>query len=325
VKERDFIAQIRNRFSNRSEYLIQGIGDDCAVFADSTDFCWLVTTDVLVDTVHFVRDWHDPYLLGRKSIAVNLSDIAAMAGQPRFVLISLSIPSHISDSWLELWHSGAESMLQEHGCVLIGGDTSSSSVLTVNVMVIGSARPEKVLYRSGAGIGHDIYVTGPLGSSAAGLELLKRGWKNSKYSELIKAHLDPQPRVKTGEILGDSGLLSAMQDISDGVATDLSHICAESNVGAVLYADKLPYERELIGLCGTMGLDLHDIVLGGGEDYELLFTAESANREKLDRLSRKLARPFFRIGRTVRTPGDVFLEENGLRKNITFGGFEHCP
>jgi len=323
MKERALISKIKSRFLCQSDYLLKGIGDDSAVFADSKDFCWLISTDLLVDDVHFLRGLHDPYLLGRKSIAVNLSDIAAMGAEPRFALVSLAVPPYLLESWLDSWQDGVESMLREHNCLLIGGDTTKGSVITINVVVLGSARPDQVLYRSGAGIGDDIYVTGPLGSSVTGLELLKREEQVSKYPQFTRAHLDPQPQVKTGILLGRSGLVSAMQDISDGVATDMSHICTESEVGAVIYADKLPYEKELKGLCSSFGWNLCDTVLGGGEDYELLFTAAPSNRKALELLAQQQAQTFVRIGKVTPPPVRVMLEENGLSRDITFSGFEH--
>ena len=324
MKERDFIANIRKQFVGQSDLLLKGIGDDCAVFKGAEDLCWMITTDLLVENVHFILEWHDAYLLGRKAVAVNLSDIAAMGGRPRFIAVSLALPSYLSDSWLKRWHDGVASMLLENDCLLIGGDIAGSALLTINIIALGSAHPDTVLYRSGAKTGDDIYVTGPLGSAAAGLEILRRK-KNGdeKLSHYISAHLDPQPQVMTGLALAKSGLVSAMQDISDGVATDLSHICLESQVGAVLSGSMLPYHEDLPKLCETFNISKIDMLLSGGEDYQLIFTADACHREKLATLGLQIQRPFFRIGKITSQAEKITLEENGTFKDITFKGFEH--
>ncbi len=324
MKEREFIANIRKQFVGQSDLLLQGIGDDCAVFKGAEDFCWMISTDLLVENVHFILEWHDAYLLGRKAVAVNLSDIAAMGGKPRFIAVSLALPPYLSDDWLKRWHDGVASMLQENDCLLIGGDIAGSALLTINIIVLGSAHPDTVLYRSGAKPEDDIYVSGALGTAAMGLEILQRKIKvDEKLSQYINAHLDPQPQVMTGLALAESGLVSAMQDISDGVATDLSHICLESQVGAVLSGSLLPFLEELPHLCETLNLSTTDMIVSGGEDYQLIFTAAACNREKLDALGHQLQRPFVRIGKITSAKGEIILEESGLRKDITFKGFEH--
>ncbi len=324
MKERDFIANIRKQFVGQSDLLLKGIGDDCAVFKGAEDLCWMITTDLLVENVHFNLEWHDAYLLGRKAVAVNLSDIAAMGGKPHFIAVSLALPPYLSDSWLKRWHDGVASMLQENHCLLIGGDIAGSALFTINIIALGSAHPDTVLYRSGAKTGDDIYVTGLLGTAAVGLEILQRNKNDDeKLSHFIRAHLDPQPQVMTGLSLAKSGLVSAMQDISDGVATDLSHICRESQVGAVLSDLMLPYHEDLPQLCETLHVSKNDMILSGGEDYQLIFTADARHRDKLAALSHQIQKPFFRIGEITSQAGKITLEENGLIKDINFKGFEH--
>lgn len=326
MREREFIAQMRNRFAQGSEFLIKGIGDDCAVFAGRGDLCWLATTDLLVEDVHFVRKWHDPYLLGRKAVAVNLSDIAAMGGRPRLALLSIALPPSLSEVWLDRWRQGVDGMLGDHDCILMGGDTTTSSVLTINIMVLGTSPAERVLYRSGAKAGDDIYVTGPLGRAAAGLELLRRGVGEDRAAEeYILAHLDPQPQVAAGLALSGSGLVSAMQDISDGIATDISHICGESGVGAVIEAEKLPREEVFERLCLRYGLSAEDLMVAGGEDYELVFTADPGGRRAIEKLGSELGKPFARIGSIIAGRKKVYLQKNGGKTEITYGGFEHAP
>jgi thiamine-monophosphate kinase len=324
VKERDFISNIRAQFVGESDLLFKGIGDDCAVFRGSDDLCWLISTDLLVENVHFVTEWHDAYLLGRKAVAVNLSDIAAMGGRPRFIAVSLALPSYLTDDWLSKWYMGVADILKENDCLLIGGDVAKSALFTINIIALGSAHPDKVLYRNGAKDEDDIYVTGPLGTAAAGLEILQRKIDDEDtYLPFITAHLNPEPQISAGMALAESGLVSAMQDISDGVATDLSHICLESQVGAVVYASELPCCEELPGLCNKLHLSLNDIILSGGEDYQLIFTADVDHREKLAKLGSQLQTSFVRIGKITAQKGRVFLEEDGVSRDITFKGFEH--
>lgn len=324
MNERDLIGKILSQFTDSSDLLLKGIGDDCAVIAESGQLCWLVSTDVLVESVHFVREWHDPYNLGRKSVAVNFSDIAAMGGTPRFILISLVLPNKTPDEWLQKWHDGVKSMLGEFSSVLIGGDVARGAQLTINVTVIGTAHPESVVYRSGAEPDQDIYVTNNLGSSAAGFELLNRGINSrSKFLPLIKAHLDPQPQVKIGSMLAESRLISSMQDISDGIATDLSHICKASDVSAVLDGRKIPIDSLVQEMASEFNVSALDLALYGGEDYQLVFTSDTENRSKIQDITMSTGVPITRVGNTHRGPAKVTLGGDGHQKDITFKGFEH--
>lgn len=323
MQERQLIAKILNRFPQESAELIKGIGDDCAVFGSSPDLCWMTSTDVLVEDVHFVLKWHDAYRLGRKSIAVNLSDIAAMGGRPQFALVSLVLPAHISDPWLERFHAGAADMLENHSCLLIGGDISKGATLTINVMLIGSAHPQKVVYRSGGAEEQDIYVTGYLGAPAAGLQLLKRGDAKPDYDNLIDAHLNPEPQIEIGRALAERGLAMAMQDISDGLATDLSHICSESQIQGVIELETLPYTENFSDFCGEYDSTPEDLALFGGEDYQLVFTAKKCNRDAITALADELDVPLTRVGQTQKGKGCVLLQQNGRVRDISYRGFEH--
>ncbi len=324
MTERDLITAIFNQFTDTSPMLLKGIGDDCAVIAESENLCWLVSTDVLVENVHFVTKWHEAFTLGRKSIAVNLSDIAAMGGTPRFILISLVLPVNIADKWLQEWHDGVKSILDEYSCILIGGDVSRGELFSINVTVIGTAAPALVAYRSGASPDQDIYVTGQLGSSAAGLELLKRGFdSNSEFGPLIQAHLDPCPQIKIGSNLAASCLVTSMQDISDGLATDLSHICKASNVSAVVDADKIPMNAILHGNEEELNLSALDLAIFGGEDYQLVFTSKRGNNTKLQKIAKDSGILITNIGKTCQGPARVTLLDDGRQKDISFKGYEH--
>jgi thiamine-monophosphate kinase len=331
LSERNLIEHIRKNAATSSvNGLIKGIGDDCSVFGKSATGAWLVSTDMLVDGVHFNRKWHPPRLLGRKSIAVNLSDIAAMGGIPRFFLLSVSLPPQLSPEWLFQWLDGVSAMLSEYDCALIGGDTVTGKEMNISVTVLGEQHPSGVIYRTGAGEGDTVYVSGPLGSSAAGLEILKKtgGWDAARiqhtWEVLINSHLDPIPQVRLGQVLCASGCVSAMQDISDGLATDLSHICKESGVSAVIREQRLPSLPVLDEVCQTLQLRRLDCILRGGEDYQLVFCVRRGSEKDLEEYVKKSGDfAIYPIG-TIEKGQGVFLEgENGDRSEITFQGYEH--
>lgn len=330
LSERALINLIRQRQGETAAGLVRGIGDDCAVFEATGSGRWLISVDTLVDGVHFDRRWHPPELLGRKCAAVNLSDIAAMGGVPRFLLLSLCLPVTLEEQWLQDWLSGVRSLLAEYGCTLIGGDTVRGRELVISVTVLGEAEGGRVLYRNGARAGDQIYVSGPLGSAAAGLSLFQ--WQTANptadaaplagWHPLLQAHLNPIPRVALGQFLNQSGMVTAMQDISDGLATDLAHICAESGVGGLVLADHLPALAELSPAADFLGSNLLDWQLKGGEDYELLFTVRAGEEQNLEALALASGFEVYRVGVIREQPG-VFVEKNGLRSEITFQGYEH--
>ncbi len=325
MKELDIIQTTKELFSSTAQGVIKGIGDDCAVFGDMESRCWLISTDLLVENSHFKLEWQSPFTLGRKSIGVNLSDIAAMGGTPRFILLSLVLPKDISERWLDEYRRGVKSILQDHDCHLIGGDTTSGDHLTISVTIIGSTAPELVVYRSGAKVGQDIYVTGPLGSSAIGLELLRKGYREqSEFHELIMAHLDPSPQIKAGLVLAQCRLIGAMQDISDGLSTDLSHICKESGVGALLIEADLPFHPQSVEVCNQHEFDLRSLILHGGEDYQLVFTTDSTNRKMMKQIAQKIGQPFHRVG-SIQKEQKVYLQSvDNTFEDIQFKGFEHA-
>ncbi len=331
LSERALIRLIREKSSTSAPDLIQGIGDDCAVFGSPEAGQWLITTDTLVDHVHFDRHWHPPELLGRKSIAVNLSDIAAMGGRPRFVLLSLCLPPSLASDWLQCWLSGVSAILAEYGCILIGGDTVRGRELVISVTVIGEAACNHILYRSGARPGDIVYVSGPLGSAAAGLALFQRAKKEGtpsgqwpKWQALLDAHLNPAPQVDLGQQLGLSGCVTSMQDISDGLATDLAHICHESGIGSILYEERLPCLPSLDSAAIFLATEKLDLLLKGGEDYQLLFTVPPDRKKELE--MQLLSTPhhqIYPIGTIIEGQGVLLEKNDGTRSDITFKGYEH--
>lgn len=308
--------------------LIKGIGDDCAIFDTSEDRSWLATTDILVENIHFDRSWHPPHLLGRKSIAVNLSDIAAMGGTPHYALVSIAVSDQLDKDWIEKWSAGAAEILQEYGCTIIGGDTVKGPALTINIVILGSGAKDRIIRRSTATEGENIYVSGELGSAAAGLEICRapvlfQSTAEDALQPLINKHLNPTPRVLLGQVLGASKMVGAMQDISDGIATDLAHICSQSGVGAELDADLLPGAEILGRVSQIINKEPVDLKISGGEDYELVFTVKKGRDEDLLTLLREnCGEQVYRVGRTVKGC-DVRLISGEDAVNIGFKGFQH--
>lgn len=247
-----------------------GIGDDAAVTEPASGTVTLTSTDMLVEGVHFDLSYSDPYSLGRKSLAVNLSDIAAMGGRPRFVLLALAIPPTLSVEFLDIFTAGFLSLAEEYGVSLIGGDTCSSRAgLVISVTVMGEQEPSKVLTRAGARPGDLVCVSGSVGDAAMGLELLRRG---EIEGWCIRRHLEPTPRLREGERLAEAGLPSAMIDVSDGILADLGHITGQSGCGAGIELGRLPLSQAYREAVDRLSLEPFALALTGGEDYELLFT-----------------------------------------------------
>lgn len=322
MAERNLIDTIRTRQQVTSTNLIKGIGDDCAVIQCGHSDNKVISTDMLVENIHFDLSFHPPYLLGRKSVAVNLSDVAAMGGTPEFILLSMALPSKIEERWIVQYIDGVVDICNQFGCQLIGGDTVTGAECSFSVTVIGRG-PGQPVYRSGAKAGQDIYVSGELGSSGLGLELLKLSKTGENHEQFVNAHLNPLPMVGLGMQLGKSGVAAAMLDVSDGIATDLAHICKESRVGAEVEETTLPANPFFKQLCQKVNRDPLQLMLGGGEDYQLLFTAEQISRELIQKIEQDIDIPLTRIGKVTRGQGVYLIEASGNRKEISFQGYEH--
>ncbi|MDR0477777.1 MAG: thiamine-phosphate kinase [Desulfobulbaceae bacterium] len=330
MRERHVISQIAALTGPSSHpLLVQGIGDDCAVLSGQIADDHLVTTDMLVEGVHFDCRWHPAHLLGRKSLAVSVSDIAAMGGEARFALLSLALPSRLGDAWIAEFIEGFVSKLAEEQVILIGGDTVGGDKLVISVTVLGGVAQGKAIKRQGARPGDGIYVTGPLGLAAAALHLCQNQCFKiedvamSPWPNLLKALLDPEAQSAMGMLLGSFGGVSAMQDISDGIATDLAHICQASRVAAEIFADCLAPHPDLENYCRLVGLNPIDLQLRGGEDYQLLFTMPPRREPALFLAcaAESLPEPQ-RIG-VVREGAGIWLRQGGAATEITFQGYEH--
>jgi thiamine-monophosphate kinase len=306
--------------------IIQGIGDDAAVVV-APDGCQLLTTDMLVERVHFVRGSITPRRLGYKALAVNLADIAAMGGTPHDAYVSLAIPRDMKVEELDQFYDGAKELAHSCGVNLLGGDTAvSEQDLCISIVVTGSAPPDEVLYRSGARVGDRIVVTGTLGDSAGGLEVLrtKTALPESISAALIEAHHAPALYLEEARILASSGLAHSGIDLSDGLSSDLRHICSRSGVGAVIDAASIPLSEELKALCSAVGKDPIHLALSGGEDYRLMATVDPAGVGRLSReIGAATGRNLYDIGEIV--PGDeiVVRQADGATKALTGRGWDH--
>ncbi len=326
------IDRIAGNLPRKSKVVIKGIGDDCAVYKSSKDHYQVITTDALVEDVHFIRATHPPRLLGRKSLAVSLSDIAAMGGTPRTAVITLGVPKDLPLAFLDQFYGGLSSMCEEAGISIAGGDTvRSPKGFWASLTLIGEVRQKRFFTRSGAKSGHAIMVTGTLGDSALGLRLLPNKKSPLKASMavrkfLVGRHQNPAPRVEFARKLAASKIqVSSMIDISDGLEQDLGHICRQSNKGADLGLTSLPKSKELKIICKNNDLNTNPFCLTGGEDYELLFTIPDEDVKKLENITLKVGVPVTRIGSMTSEKGVIrLLKENEspqIRK--TSSGFDH--
>ena len=281
------IERIRAAIPAAGPDVIIGIGDDVAVLRADAQSVWLATCDVQVEGAHFLRGAIAPRSLGRKALAINLSDIASAGGTPRFALVSLGLPGDLETEFIDELYAGLREEGSAFGVDIVGGNISRSRLgMFIDVFLIGEAARENVVLRSGAHPGDLIMVTGSVGDAAAGVALLLDPAlkADARYADAACARRDrPTPRVREGALIGTLRLASAMIDVSDGIAGDLRHICEKSKVSARLYAERLPVSADNRALARrTKGNEWH-FALHGGEDYELLFTASPGHADQLAR------------------------------------------
>lgn len=333
--EFEFIRALRERAGASPS--VTGIGDDAAIVHVAPGKETVITTDLLIEDVDFRRTTIPPYLLGHKALAVSLSDIAAMGARPRWSLISLGVPADVWQSdFIDRLYGGWFELANRYDVQLIGGDTSrTQEKIVIDSIVLGECSAGEAVKRSGAKPGDQIFVTGSLGAAAAGLRLVERGahmaeqnlhGQNSqmdaqKLDHLLLRQLRPEPRVGWGIVLGDEKLATAMIDISDGLSSDLNHLCAASGAGALIDSSLLPIDSQVKELCGRRALDPLQLALHGGEDFELLFTVKFTDVGRLPR--RVDGTPITRIGE-IRAPGEgVKISEGARIWNLDPGGWKH--
>jgi thiamine-monophosphate kinase len=306
--------------------VVVGIGDDCAVIAPPVDRQLIWTVDTLVEGVHFDLALVTLRQVGVKTMAVNVSDLAAMGGEAAYALLSLSWPPHRDLAQALELGQGLAAAGRKYGVTVIGGDSVASPAgITVTLTVLGWGNPGKILRRATARAGDRIYVTGPLGESAAGLEVLRRGLKldPAVAGPLIQAHVNPRPQVQAGRLLANEGLATAAIDLSDGVASDLAHICTASRVGAIIEAAAVPISAAVREVARLLDLDPLDLALGGGEDYQLLFTCPPELGGRLEEAFAAAGLPIpVRMGEMVPGQGVILRRAEGDR-DISGRGFDH--
>jgi thiamine-monophosphate kinase len=281
------IDRIRAALPTHGPKVLTGIGDDVAVLEGPGDSVWLATCDVLVEGSHFIRSRLQPTKLGRKSLAVNLSDVASAGGTPRFALVSLGLPGDLEVEFIDGLYEGLREEAARFGVDVVGGNISRSRLgIFIDVFLLGEAPRGNVLLRSGARPGDRVLLTGSVGDAAAGVALLLDPALSAAEpyaSTAVERQLAPTPRVREGELIGSLHEASAMIDVSDGIAGDIGHICERSGVSVRLAAESLPVDAENRALSlASKGNEWH-FALRGGEDYELLLTAPAARAEGLAR------------------------------------------
>jgi len=322
-----FIAMMLRLSRGTGARPVVGIGDDAAVLQPPRRAQTLVTTDFLTEGVHVLAARTPPRLIGRKAMAVNLSDIAAMGGVPLQAVVSVGLPRGTPVPWARGLARGLAEQARRHRVAIVGGDTCAAERLFVGVTLIGAVEPGRAVKRSGARVGDRLYVTGALGASAAGLALLRRGRRGRGPGEAarrraLRAHLDPEPRVLFGRALGVGGLATAMIDLSDGLARDLPRLCAASRAGAVIGESVLPVDAAAIAVLGDG--PGRRAAIAGGEDYELLFAARPGTEAILAALAARLGQKVTGIGTVVpRRDGIRLLGRDGRYRPLPAPDFEH--
>ncbi|HVS80708.1 MAG TPA: thiamine-phosphate kinase [Pyrinomonadaceae bacterium] len=389
MNEFDFIRRLREQTRSRkhSSRLVTGIGDDATVISQLAGRAAVVTTDLLAEGIDFYREATPPRLLGHKALAVSLSDIAAMGARPLWSLVSIGLPDDVwNDTFKDEFFEGYLTLADEYGVTLAGGDVSRTvEHVVIDSILLGEVSSGAAVLRSTAQPGDQIFVTGALGGSAAGLKLIEMGARVSRQEAagrrqedakvrgtsptrgpqtgspagvgavregsgteprpvgvasglrtanqsnprseddsiqtLLLRHLRPSPRVGWGIVLGEERLASAMIDISDGLSSDLAHLCHESNVGALIQSARIPIDRDVTTLCGRRALDPLALALHGGEDFELLFTVHPDNVARLPKRVDAVA--ISCIGEITNQAGVIRIAEKNRVWDLKPRGFEH--
>jgi len=327
IGEFGFIEKISRGCLIRSDNIIKAIGDDAAAFYTDAGLVCLVTTDLLVERVHFMRDATTGFNLGYKSMAVNLSDIAAMGGTAREAFVSVAIPEDCSTDFLEDVYRGIKDLAGKFNVNILGGDTTRSIIdLIINISVTGSVQKEELLLRNAAQCGDIIFSTGFLGDSRAGLHLILNNIPadSKELKELFNSHILPRPFLREGRFLASQTGVHAAIDSSDGLSSDIGHIAKESNVGVRLLTEKIPVSENLIYFCNRFEFNPVEFALAGGEDYTLLCTVSP---DKADDVAEKYLKtfnnPLYPIGK-ITDPGKMeIIDSSGRAKEFKPEGWDH--
>jgi len=325
MQEDELVESIEKAFRRmgspgRSKKLRIGMGDDAALLTPLPEHETILTCDWFLEGMHFLRERHPAEAVGWKCLARATSDIAAMGGAPRCFLLSLALPPSCAGRWLDGFLSGLRRAARRLGLELAGGDTSRHRQILVSITVIGEVRRGEAVLRSGARPGDLIWVSGRLGEAQLGMELLPGRWTQVPgIRRLLRKHLYPEPRIELGQWLSKRRLATAMIDVSDGLSTDLGHLCEASDAGARVYADKLPLPR-VPDLGSGRRFDLLALALDGGDDYELLFTVPWRLAHLVPREYRGVS--LTKIGEITRAKGMLLVEDGNRTRPIVPRGWD---
>jgi thiamine-monophosphate kinase len=327
VTEFELIARLTEGVPREARDLGVGVGDDACVIAGPAGRDWLLTADALIEGIHFRREWTDLAQLGRKALAVNLSDIAAMGGRPRFFLATVAIPRGMGAAGAIELSGGMRALAAEMGVLLVGGDTSSSEHdLAISITAVGEVASGRAILRSTARTGDVLYATGTMGGSALGLACLRAGKYPAAAAPFVERHRNPLPRLAMAEQLAACGMVSAMIDVSDGLLADAGHVAESSGAGFEIEAARVPRDPAFEAVAREVGADPTALCLAGGEDYELLFAVRAEALEAFERdvLPLLPAPGAARIGRIVadRTMRRA-LDREGRTIELASQGFDH--
>jgi thiamine-monophosphate kinase len=325
IGEFGFIKLLEQENRDFFNKVVKGIGDDCAVLEKDENTVLLVSTELFIEDIHFLRKKTPPYELGIKVVNASLSDIAAMGGDALFLFSCISVSPDTKLDYMKDLYKGIKDACSRYKVDIVGGDTSRSlHRMAINVTVIGEMEKSRVVYRKGARPGDAIYVTGFLGDSAAGLRILKEELSVPEHAKryLEKAHNMPEPDLKAGRLAAEHMLASAMIDISDGLVADLNHICEQSGTGAVLYLESLPISKELLSVQRYLPVSCQELALYGGEDYKLIVVVKAEKVDEFESLFKKHGLPCYRIGEITEEKG-IKLVSHGRSSLLEVRGYVH--
>lgn len=327
IGEFGLISLINKHLLNNPAGVVAGIGDDAAVLPGTGNRWLLFTTDMLVEGVHFRRDWADGREVGWKALAVNISDIAAMGGIPTSGVVSLGLPPTMTVAEVEQLYDGIRSVAGQFGVNIVGGDTvACPGRLVINIALLGETEPGRAVLRSGARPGHRLLVTGYLGSAAAGLHLLQHPgpYPRPAAEYARRAHLLPEPRVAAGRLLAALEGIGTLDDNSDGLAGEVHEICRASGTGCIIETAQLPLHPLVKQLAGIAGIDPLDWQLFGGEDFELVFSVAPEQASLAVQRLAEIGLACTEVGRlTLPEQGIVLRYGDGRTVPLKPGGFDH--
>ncbi|MBV8367029.1 MAG: thiamine-phosphate kinase [Candidatus Eremiobacteraeota bacterium] len=328
LTEDELVARIAEALAAPPRALRVGIGDDAAAWKTHPHHLSLLTTDMLVDGVHFRRAQTTPQALGRKALAENLSDIAAMGGTPAVAVVALGLTADVDDDWIRGFYRGMAALANSASCAIAGGDIVRAPALTIALTVAGEVRASRMRTRANAKANDVAAITAPLGRAAAGLALIDAAkplhLDPAIAASLQQAYFEPRARLREGRYFGSRRAVHALMDLSDGLSTDGARMARASHLDLVLDAGALTPGDDVVAVAQQRELDAVDLVLNGGDDYELLAAIDArAYKHVADGYRKRFGRPLIAIGRFVSGDGSVWIERSGKREAVTSSGYDH--